>query len=129
MRAGLILEPGDDRLADRRERPTSGLLRVSEDDLKPPSQIHEIRGVDLARVEAIHSYEGWNSSQIGGGCRGMDHASDCYREKARHARELAEAAWQPELESTLRRVAQEFDEAAEDIEAGEARDTELLPRD
>jgi hypothetical protein len=60
---------------------------------------------------------------------GMDHASDYYREKARHARELAEAAWQPELESTLRRVAQEFDEAAEDIEAGEARDTELLPRD
>jgi hypothetical protein len=51
----------------------------------------------------------------------MDHA--------RRARELAEAAWQPELESTLRRVAQEFDEAAEDIEAGEARDTELLPRD
>jgi hypothetical protein len=63
MRAGLILEPGD-RLADRRERPTSGLLPVSEDDLKPLSQIHEIRGVDLARVEAIHSYEGWNSSQI-----------------------------------------------------------------
>jgi hypothetical protein len=59
----------------------------------------------------------------------MDHASDYYREKARHARELAEAAWQPELESTLRRVAQEFDEAAEDIEAGEARDTELRPRD
>ena len=59
----------------------------------------------------------------------MDHASDYYRKKARHARELAEAAWQPELESTLRRVAQEFDEAAEDIEAGEARDTELLPRD
>ena len=63
----LILEPGD-RLADRRERPTLGLLRVSEDDLKPPSQIHEIRGVDLARVEAIHSYEGRNSSQISRVC-------------------------------------------------------------
>jgi hypothetical protein len=66
MRAGLILEPGD-RLADRRERPISG-LRVSEDDLKPLSQIHEIRGVDLARVEAIHSYEGRNSSQISRVC-------------------------------------------------------------
>jgi hypothetical protein len=46
----------------------------------------------------------------------MDNASH-YREKARHARELAERAWQPELEDILRRVAQEFDKAAEDIEA------------
>jgi hypothetical protein len=49
----------------------------------------------------------------------MDHAS-YYRGQARHARELAEAAWQPELEDTLRRVAQEFDEAAENIESGVA---------
>ena len=49
----------------------------------------------------------------------MDHASH-YREKARHARELAEMTWQPELEDTLRRVAQEFDEAAENIETGVA---------
>jgi len=28
--------------------------------------------------------------------------------------------WQPELEDTLRRVAQEFDEAAENIETGVA---------
>jgi hypothetical protein len=33
---------------------------------------------------------------------------------------FAEAAWQPELEDTLRRVAQEFDEAAENIESGVA---------
>ena len=46
----------------------------------------------------------------------MDDASH-YREKARHARELAERSWQPELEDILHRVAQEFDEAAEDIEA------------
>jgi len=49
----------------------------------------------------------------------MDHAS-LYREQARHARELAEAMWQLELEDTLRRVAQEFDEAAENIESGVA---------
>jgi hypothetical protein len=50
----------------------------------------------------------------------MDDASH-YREIARHARELAEAAWlQPALEDTLRRVAREFDEAAENIEAGVA---------
>ena len=49
----------------------------------------------------------------------MDHAS-LYREQARHARELAEATWQLELEDTLRRVAQEFDEAAADIESGVA---------
>jgi hypothetical protein len=41
-----------------------------------------------------------------------------YREIARHARELAETTWQPALEDTLRRVAREFDEAAENIESG-----------
>jgi len=50
----------------------------------------------------------------------MDHASSYYREKARHARELAETTWQPALEDTLRRVAREFDEAAENIESGVA---------
>jgi hypothetical protein len=49
----------------------------------------------------------------------MDNASH-YREIARHARELAETTWQTELEDTLRRVAQEFDEAAENIESGVA---------
>jgi hypothetical protein len=43
-----------------------------------------------------------------------------YREQAQHARELAEVAWQLELEDTLRRVAREFDEAAADIESGAA---------
>jgi hypothetical protein len=50
----------------------------------------------------------------------MDDASH-YREIARHARALAEAAWQqPALEDTLRRVAREFDETAANIEAGVA---------
>ena len=50
----------------------------------------------------------------------MDHASSYYRAEARHARELAETTWQPALEDTLRRVAREFDEAAENIESGVA---------
>ena len=49
----------------------------------------------------------------------MDDAS-YYREQAQHARELAEVAWQSELKDTLRRVAQELDEAAENIEPSEA---------
>jgi hypothetical protein len=50
----------------------------------------------------------------------MNDDASHYRERARHARELAEKTWQPELEDTLRRVAQEFDEAAEAVEAGVA---------
>jgi hypothetical protein len=49
----------------------------------------------------------------------MDDAS-YYREEARHARKLAEATWQPELKDTLCRVAEEFDETAENIETGVA---------
>jgi hypothetical protein len=57
----------------------------------------------------------------------MDRASH-YRELADHTRQLAEATWQDELEEMLRRVARDFDEIAEDIEAGatEARHPELL---
>jgi hypothetical protein len=58
----------------------------------------------------------------------MDRASH-YRHQADHARRLAEAAWQPDLQDTLRRLARDFDETAEDIEAGatEVRHPELLP--
>jgi hypothetical protein len=61
-----------------------------------------------------------NGFQVGRVLQVMDDASH-YREIARHARELAEAAWlQPALGDTLHRVAREFDEAAENIEAGVA---------
>jgi hypothetical protein len=57
----------------------------------------------------------------------MDRAS-YYRERANHARHLADAAWQPDLEEMLRRLAQQYEEVAEDIEAGaaEVRHPELL---
>jgi len=57
----------------------------------------------------------------------MDRASD-YRELAEHARQLAEATWQHNLEEMLHRLARDFGEIAEDIEAGatEVRHPELL---
>jgi hypothetical protein len=57
----------------------------------------------------------------------MDRASD-YRKQADHARQLAEATWQDNLEEMLNRLARDFDEIAEDIEAGatELRHLELL---
>jgi hypothetical protein len=57
----------------------------------------------------------------------MDRASD-YRKQANHARQLAEATWQDNLEEMLHRLARDFDEIAEDIEAGatELRHPELL---
>jgi hypothetical protein len=39
-----------------------------------------------------------------------------YRDKANHARRLADATWQPNLEDLLRHLAKGYDEAAEDIE-------------
>jgi hypothetical protein len=58
----------------------------------------------------------------------MNTASD-YRNQADHARQLARATCQPNLEEMLYRLAQDFDEIAEDIEAGvtETRHPELLP--
>jgi len=47
----------------------------------------------------------------------MDRASH-FREQADHARRLAEATWQGDLEEMLRRFARDFDKAAKDIEAG-----------
>ena len=57
----------------------------------------------------------------------MDSASH-YRERADHARQLAEATWQDNLEEILHCLARDFDEVAEDIEAGatEVRHPELL---
>jgi hypothetical protein len=58
----------------------------------------------------------------------MDRASH-YHHEADHARRLAEATWQPDLEDMLRRLARDFDETAEDIKAGatEMRHPQLLP--
>jgi hypothetical protein len=58
---------------------------------------------------------------------GMEGAS-YYREQADHVRELAEMTWQAELEALLRRVARDYEEVAEDLEAGAAdvRHPELL---
>jgi hypothetical protein len=61
--------------------------------------------------------------------KGMHSAQD-YRRQAVHARQLADMTYQPELEDMLRRTAQNFEEMAEDIEAGaaEIRHPELLPK-
>ena len=57
----------------------------------------------------------------------MDGAS-YYRERADHLRRLAEMTWQRDLEGVVRSLAQDYDETAEDLEAGatEARHPELL---
>jgi hypothetical protein len=54
-----------------------------------------------------------------------------YRERANHLRRLAEMTWQGDLEVSLRRLAQEYDETAEDLEAGatEIRHPDLLRED
>jgi hypothetical protein len=51
-----------------------------------------------------------------------------YRDEANHARQLADATWQPDLEDMLRHLAKDYDEIAEDIETGaiEIRHAELL---
>ena len=51
-----------------------------------------------------------------------------YRDRADHVRRLAEMTWQDDLESALRRVAQDYDEIDEDLAAGatEIRHRELL---
>jgi hypothetical protein len=51
-----------------------------------------------------------------------------YREQADHVRRLAEMTWQDDLEVLLRRVARDYDEVADDLEAGvnEIRHAELL---
>jgi hypothetical protein len=41
-----------------------------------------------------------------------------YRDLANHARQLADATWQPNLEDLLRHLAKDYDEIAGDIETG-----------
>jgi hypothetical protein len=62
-------------------------------------------------------------------CFGFMDRTSYYHCEADHARRLAEATWQSDLEDMLRRLARDFDETAEDIEAGatEMRHPELLP--
>jgi hypothetical protein len=57
----------------------------------------------------------------------MNRASYC-RERATHLRRLAEMAWQDDLEASLRGLAQEYEETAEDLQVGtpEIRHPELL---
>jgi hypothetical protein len=57
----------------------------------------------------------------------MDPAAH-YRRQADHARQLADAAWQPDLKDALRHLAKDYDEVAEDIEAGatEPRHPDLI---
>jgi hypothetical protein len=59
----------------------------------------------------------------------MTNVSYC-RERADHLRCLAEMTWQGDLEVLLCRLAEEYDETAEDLEAGapEIRHPDLLPR-
>jgi hypothetical protein len=64
----------------------------------------------------------------GSGCfAGMNGPSD-YRERANHLRQLAEVTWQDDLEALLRRAARDYDEIADDLEAGgtEIRHNELI---
>jgi hypothetical protein len=51
-------------------------------------------------------------------CFGFMNRASHYRRQADHARQLAEATWQPDLEDMLRHLAQDLDEMAEDLEAG-----------
>lgn len=61
-------------------------------------------------------------------CLGVMDRATYYRAQANHARQLAEATWQPELEGMLCGLAKEYDEVAADIETGaiEIRHAELL---
>jgi hypothetical protein len=53
-----------------------------------------------------------------------------YREQARHARELANRSPPGAVHDTLFKAAQDFDDIAEDLEAGaiEVRHPELMPQ-
>ena len=52
-----------------------------------------------------------------------------YRDRANHFRHLADMTWQHDLEVSLRSLAQDYDETAEDLEIGasDVRHPELLP--
>jgi hypothetical protein len=61
--------------------------------------------------------------------QGGMHPPEYYRGQARHARELANRAHPGAVRDTLLKAAQDFDEIAEDLEAGaiEVRHPELMP--
>lgn len=52
------------------------------------------------------------------------------RDRANHLRQLADLAWQHDLEVSLRLLAQDYEETAEDLQIGasEIRHPELLPK-
>jgi len=52
-----------------------------------------------------------------------------YRDRANHVRYLADMTWQHDLEMSLRSLARDYDETAEDLEVGasEIRHPELVP--
>jgi len=60
-------------------------------------------------------------------CFAIMHRASHYRELADHARQLAQATWQDDLENTLRCLARDFDEIADDIEADATEVRHLAP--
>jgi hypothetical protein len=58
------------------------------------------------------------------------HPASYYRERAEHARSIAARVHQRDLLEVLYRVAQDYDEIAEDLEGGaiEIRHPELMPQ-
>jgi hypothetical protein len=52
-----------------------------------------------------------------------------YRDRANHLLRMADLTWQHDLEVSLRSLAQDYDQTAEDLEIGasEIRHPELLP--
>jgi len=58
------------------------------------------------------------------------HEANYYRQQGRRARRLSSEILNKEIAELLRRVAQDYDELAEDIDAGaiEVRHPELMPQ-
>ena len=84
---------------------------------------------DDADSFGLSSAIGWEW-HFGWRCFGLMDRAAYYRDRAEHIRRLADAAWQPELKEALRRLANDHDEVAEDIETGAPtiRHSELLYR-
>ena len=88
--------------------------------MRPPASL------GLARRGSFRS-TGWEWVSGSRCLEVMDRAAH-YRDRANHTRELADAAWQPDLKDLLRGLAKDYDEVADDIENGatEIRHAELL---
>jgi hypothetical protein len=80
----------------------------------------------LARRGCFRS-TGWERV-FGSRCLEVMDRTAHYRDRANHARALADAAWQLDLKDTLRGLAKDYDEVADDLENGatEIRHAELL---